>query len=361
MSGTAKKASLVVMLLLVLLTLPFPFVGATEDSWTTKAPMQQARGGLGVAVVDGKIYAIGGRTVSGVVGINEEYDPVLDSWSFKAPMPTPRDHFGIAVYQGKIYCIGGTIDDPGTAVTEVYDPATDTWETKAPMPAPRGGVEASVVNEKIYVMGGRYINTTEVYDPATDSWTTKAPLLHTMEMIRTWTCASAVVDNQIHVIGAFPLANSHQVYDSETNNWSFGSPVISSYIFAVAGATTGEYAPKRIYVYGTNTRYWDLGHPDFFGQSFDPITGNWTTCSAMPTGRFNAGVAVLNDAIYVIGGYVPLIGNNKALSAVNEQYIPVDYVPEFSSWILLPLFLSVTLVVVVLKKRLPQNACILGY
>jgi hypothetical protein len=56
-----------------------------EDTWSAKAPMQQARAGLGVVVVNGKIYAIGGTIASGqyppdvsgggFVGTNEEYDP----------------------------------------------------------------------------------------------------------------------------------------------------------------------------------------------------------------------------------------------------------------------------------------------
>jgi hypothetical protein len=42
-----------------------------ENSWTPKAPMQQARNSLGVIAVDGKIYAIGGYTVNDkIVGIN---------------------------------------------------------------------------------------------------------------------------------------------------------------------------------------------------------------------------------------------------------------------------------------------------
>lgn len=39
--------------------------GSAGDSWTTRAPMQVARGSLGVAVVNGKIYAMGGLTANG--------------------------------------------------------------------------------------------------------------------------------------------------------------------------------------------------------------------------------------------------------------------------------------------------------
>jgi hypothetical protein len=72
------------------------WVRADDDYWTSKTPMQQPRGGLGVAAVNGKVYAIGGSNVSGLyppdlnggfVGTNEEYDPETDSWTVKAAMP----------------------------------------------------------------------------------------------------------------------------------------------------------------------------------------------------------------------------------------------------------------------------------
>src|SRR3972149_6681250 len=115
----------------------------TENSWVSKAPMHQARSGLGAAVVDGKIYAIGGLTRSGsqstysggVVGTNEEYDPATNTWTYKTSMPHPRDYFAIGAYQKKIYCIG-------SGINEVYDPATDMWETKTPMPTSRYGAQA---------------------------------------------------------------------------------------------------------------------------------------------------------------------------------------------------------------------------
>ena len=84
--------------------------------------MQVARANLGVAVVNGEIYTIGGNTVTGEynfdqgfsygingspVNTNEQYDPSTNSWTFKAPMPTLRDSFAIAIYKDNIYCIGG--------------------------------------------------------------------------------------------------------------------------------------------------------------------------------------------------------------------------------------------------------------
>ena len=117
---------LVVLLYLSALQVSHIAAGATEDSWGSKAPMHEVRGGLGVAVVGDKIYALGGYGGSGAyLSANEEYDPVTDTWTFRTPMPTPMAYFGVAVYQGKIYCMSG---ENGT--NEVYNPATDTWETR---------------------------------------------------------------------------------------------------------------------------------------------------------------------------------------------------------------------------------------
>lgn len=58
----------------------FPAIKAQNEqsSWTTLTPMPTARGGLGVAVVNGKIYVIGGLNGNEPVNNNEQYDPVLN-------------------------------------------------------------------------------------------------------------------------------------------------------------------------------------------------------------------------------------------------------------------------------------------
>jgi hypothetical protein len=302
-----------------------------EDSWASKGPMHLARTGLGVAVVNDKIYAIGGCTISGFmpsidgsvvlgyrdledlgafVGKNEEYDPAADNWTTRASMPTPRILFATVVYQNKIYCIGGKTSSGLTGVNEVYNPATDTWETKAPMPTARGWLTAGVVNGKIYLIGGDPDGTlNEVYDPATDTWETKAstPIVAGF---------ATVIDNKIYVVGS-----KLQIYDPETDKWSVGAPLPSVTSPFAAVATTGVLAPKRIYVIGPQGSY----EPS--NCVYDPESDNWTFGADFPARRFNFGVAVVNDMLYAIGGHTYDTGRNGYVEtvAVNEQYTPMGY------------------------------------
>jgi N-acetylneuraminic acid mutarotase len=312
------------------------FVYATNPAWVSKAPMQEARSGLGVAVVNGKIYAIGGAGSTGFSCVNEEYDPVTDTWAFKAPMPTPRSAFGIAVYENKIYCIGGyaIINSLGTAtaVNEVYDPVTDTWTNKASMPTARLNLRANAINGKIYLIGGiptpdigRTLN--EVYDPASDTWTTKAPIPISVDLY-----ASAVVDNKIFIM----KSGLTQIYDAENDVWSTGAAPLMNSIIPCASTVTTSNSSVRIYLFGANATgsYWMLSAQGFTTQNYNPATGNWTLGTCMPAGRFDAGVAAVNDKLYVIGGYNYGARSGLSLnlpiiySQVNEEYTPaLDAIP----------------------------------
>jgi N-acetylneuraminic acid mutarotase len=320
----------------------FSSAEVVEDSWTSKAPMQQARAGLGVVAVNGKIYAIGGTTAGGqyppdvsrggFVGTNEEYDPATDTWTTKASMPTPRDYFAIAAYQNKIYCIGGAVGftfDERTrlygyiesSVTEVYDTVTNTWETRASLPYAELNLQAQVVNGKIYVMGGAF---TYVYDPENDSWALKKqmPVSHPLPV---------VVDDKIIVTGEVSTGwdSSEQkilIYDTETDSWSEGASGPTVVVGGAAGATTGVKAPKRVYVLGV-----PRGFPNpINNQVYDPEADAWTAATPLPTHLMDFGVAVVNDILYLIGGYYTesreaWLHGLVTPTAVNEQYIPIGY------------------------------------
>jgi hypothetical protein len=297
--------------------------------------MPTARGGLGVAVVNGKIYASGGLNNGTQLAVNEEYNPVTDTWTTKAPMPTARSGFAVAVYQGKIYVIGGTVGDGVnlgfTGVTEVYDPATNTWEAKADMPTPRADLCASVVNGKIYLIGGKEywgdgplyheLDVNEVYDPASNSWTAESRM-----PVPVFGYASAVVDGEIYVFGGarqlleefsnFTSVVSNQVYDVMNDMWVSRSGLPAAGSYGVAEATSGLTAPKRVYVVGG----FDQVSYSSVVRVYDSERDVWSTGASMLTARGYLGLAVVDDVLYAIGGF-----DGENWLDVNERYLPFGY------------------------------------
>ena len=108
--------------------------------WVARASLPTARGAMGVAVINGKIYAAGGLNNSVDVATLTVYDPIANSWATLASMPTNRDHLTAQAVDGKLYAIGGrhTQIEAVVGVTEVYDPGHQHWSTMAPMQTPRG-------------------------------------------------------------------------------------------------------------------------------------------------------------------------------------------------------------------------------
>jgi Kelch motif len=127
-------------------------------SWTQKAPMPAVRGEVAAAVVDNKLFALGGGEGGKAVPRNEEYDPASDRWREHAPLPQARDHLGVATHGGKIYTFGGftsSVHQGAGDVVFAYDPATDLWQTLRSMKAARAAVGVAVLAGKIHVIGGR--------------------------------------------------------------------------------------------------------------------------------------------------------------------------------------------------------------
>ncbi|MGD6933923.1 MAG: Kelch repeat-containing protein [Candidatus Bathyarchaeia archaeon] len=318
--------TLITLLIFTCLTIN-PAQAATSNAWETKASMHVARSSLGAAVVNGEIYAIGGvidpPSYVTCTGANEKYDPTSNQWTTKTSMPTPRASFATAVVEDRIYCIGGTTGlNEGqvivTGVNEVYDPATDTWTSKTDMPTPRVGLTAAVFENKIYVFGGNS-NVTEVYDPATDTWTTKAsmPVKPGLRMI--WSCTSAVVNGKVHVFGAFPYSASNQVYDPTSDSWSFEAPIVQGYLLAAAVSIGSA---EGILVFGVDSTWWDAGPPNFTSLTWASSQDCWRVTSLMPTPRVNFALAAIGDTVYVIGGSIVMIENNAHPTTILEKYTP---------------------------------------
>lgn len=172
------------------------------DRWTNGPALPQARAEGVVATSGGKIYFIGGRVPTSPAAKHisehadtsraEVLDPRTGRWQRIADAPSARNSAAGAVIDEKIYVVGGrqmlTQADGksrpvNVATLEVYDPATDRWQTRAPMPLAQGGLAAAAHDGKLYVFGGeqfvpqaKVFAESWVYDPASDRWSALPPM-----------------------------------------------------------------------------------------------------------------------------------------------------------------------------------------
>mmetsp|Transcript_7159 Transcript_7159/g.21591 ORF Transcript_7159/g.21591 Transcript_7159/m.21591 type:complete len:90 (+) Transcript_7159:102-371(+) len=79
----------------------------------------------------------------------ERYDFETKAWEAAPPMAEARIYHAMAVLEGKLYAVGGDNDvaiNVGASLSSVerYDPAQNAWETVAPMGTARIGSIALV-------------------------------------------------------------------------------------------------------------------------------------------------------------------------------------------------------------------------
>jgi hypothetical protein len=146
-----------------------------ELIWEEKAPVSVARYAFdGVEVLGGKIYFVGGYNGS-AKNIAERYDPSNDSWETLNSMSEAINGVASAVLNGKVYAIGGH----GFSSVEVYDPSAESWTAGVALPSEVSHGAAITLNGKIFLIGGRNasgqsINQVLCFDPSLNQWQAKA-------------------------------------------------------------------------------------------------------------------------------------------------------------------------------------------
>ena len=135
---------------------------AVADSWSNAAPMKLARCQMSTAVINGKIYVVGGdnghyQTLNSF----EVYDPTTNGWAIET-MPFASGYGATVEINGQLYLVGGLNADMTIVGTlEVYNPTNDSWVAKSPMPTPRIELGAVAVNGLLYAIGGQTATGTD--------------------------------------------------------------------------------------------------------------------------------------------------------------------------------------------------------
>ncbi|KAK0623927.1 hypothetical protein B0T14DRAFT_428787 [Immersiella caudata] len=176
----------------------------SANAWSAieSMPASEARGSAAVGVYNKQIYLAGGMSVlepfaggkQETVDVVSAFDTASGKWlalpETAKKLPEGRDHAGAAVVDMRLYVLGGREKGQGNVKGSVFALSLGRldvgWRTmKGVMPTARGGVAAAKLGRKVYTFGGEgntaegskgVFNQTEVYDPVKDVWEVSGPM-----------------------------------------------------------------------------------------------------------------------------------------------------------------------------------------
>nr|XP_060641087.1 kelch-like protein 26 [Anolis sagrei ordinatus] len=212
-----------------------------------------------VAVLDNFVYMAGGqrlqyRSGEGAEDLCYRYDPHLNQWLRIQAMQESRIQFQLHVLRGALYATGGRNRSGSLASVETYCPRTNEWSYVCSLKRRTWGHAGAVLGGKLYVSGGYGISVEDkkalhCYDPEADQWEFKAPM------------------NEPRVLHAMAAARG------------------------------------RIYALGGRMDHVDRCFDVLAAEHYVPEADQWTMVSPMRAGQSEAGCCLLEDRIYVVGGY----------------------------------------------------------
>lgn len=248
-----------------------------------------------------RIYAIGGWTSnasdqwSSATASVEKFDPYKDEWIEVNPMSKPRCGVGVAILNNSLYAIGGHDGQNYLKSVELLNIDDETWSREvADMGEERTSVCVVALNGFIYAIGGQCgttkLNLVERYDPETNSWETRRSMLEKRQG-----AGVTVLNGYIYVVGGADEKVSATVerYDDNTNEWNY-----------VANMTTGRkhlscttYGGK-VYAVGGHSDQCELDS----AECYDPILNEWKPIACMRRCRSGISLVELDGQLYAAGG-----------------------------------------------------------
>lgn len=260
-----------------------------DNCWTTLPRLTVPRSGLGAAFLKGLFYAVGGRNTSPGSSYDSDwvdvYNPATEHWRPCSPMSTPRHRVGVAVMDGLLYAVGGSAGSEYHKSVECYDPERDTWTSVASMGCARLGVGVAVVNRLLYAVGGfdgaRRIASVECYHPENNIWNEVAP----MHIARSG-AGVAAMNQYIYVVGGYDGSQqlaSVERYDTERDTWELVAPV-----HIARSALSLTVLDNKLYALGgyDGTSFLDIV------EVYDPASNTWSSGTALTSVRSGHASAV---------------------------------------------------------------------
>lgn len=147
------------------------------DSWSRLPDMPVPRAAGAVGILGGRLIWAGGAKNSIARSEVFAYDFETRRWSRLPSMASQREHVGEAVLEDRLYVLGGRgTESLALDTAERYDPASGEWESLPRLPVPTGGVAAVALDDAVITVGGgddgaeTVTGAVQEFDPATEDW-----------------------------------------------------------------------------------------------------------------------------------------------------------------------------------------------
>ncbi|NCD34153.1 MAG: choice-of-anchor D domain-containing protein, partial [Spartobacteria bacterium] len=136
-----------------------------DTFWTTNSAPLASYVALATAALSNRMYCIGGQlwnsTTPGNVYTNVYWSDDGVNWNLMKGIPEARRFAAAATFRNQIYVMGGFtnsdyryVNGNGYEASNVWRYTGSEWEEMAPLPKARGNSGAVVYNDQIWVMGG---------------------------------------------------------------------------------------------------------------------------------------------------------------------------------------------------------------
>ncbi len=298
----AGVASLVVVALLAFLVTRWLVGNGTPAAgrWTRIADLPAQREGAGVAAFGGRLWVAGGVGASADrprLQFVHEYDPGTGKWELGPLLPTPVTHAALVSTGNSLYLLGGLADSGSVDTVFRLDRGRDKWERDVPLPAPRGAGAAAWDGSRIVFAGG----VRPDHKPASEVW--------------------ALEGGSWRLIGKLQRAREKLAASTDGNGtvWFLAGrdPTISKQelgLVDIAGSTGVRAHDRQVPpLQGAAAVWWPnagvclLGGqgPSGFTAAVNCLDDQGQGRQLPPLGQARAGLgaAVLDDAVYAVGGY----------------------------------------------------------
>nr|CAB3450281.1 unnamed protein product [Digitaria exilis] len=242
------------------------------------------------------IYLVGGFDGLSFLPSLDSFSPSLDILTPLRPMPVGKSYASTVALDGKIFVLGGGDGACWFDTVDCYDRSRDDWITCPALTHDKGSLAGDSVNGKIYAFGGgdgsQCFSDVDIFDPTHGKWIKNQPILE-----KRFALAGVALNGAIYAVGGFN-----------------GIQYLRWHPFPALRGTQEDFSVNFVMSVPSSA------------ERLDPREANWKMLPMMSAGRGCHTLAVLNEKIFLIGGY-----DTRAKAMVSTVEV---FEPRMPSWVM---------------------------